>query len=166
MLTHNRGAVQQVSVADALRLQREAIICAAIAFPIMLIAAVGLDLAFVIVSFYPNMAFFLRLEGVMPAYLAYRILVEVVLEAVPQVRTMRRMNSAGPTRQRRALGAVWLYYGLELRFSVACRRSCKSTHCCSSPTAACARSRVAVSARQSRAGVPATHSPTGPARPR
>jgi hypothetical protein len=67
------------------RLKREALTCAIVSFPLMILAAAGFDIAFVIVSFYPNMAFFLGLEGVMPAYLAYRILIEVVLEAVPQV---------------------------------------------------------------------------------
>jgi branched-subunit amino acid transport protein AzlD len=68
-----------------LRLRREALLCAMVAFPLFLVAAAAFDLAFVIVSFLPHMTFFLGLEGIMPAYHAYRILVEVVLEALPQV---------------------------------------------------------------------------------
>jgi hypothetical protein len=52
---------------------------------VVLFAAVGFDIIFIIVSFYPNLMFFLGVENIMPAYNAYRILIEVVLEALPQV---------------------------------------------------------------------------------
>ena len=67
------------------KLERQSLICAILGFPLMLMAAVGLDVALVVVSLYPDVAFFIGFESVMPAYFAYRILVEVVLEALPQV---------------------------------------------------------------------------------
>lgn len=45
----------------------------------------ALDLALVAVSLYPPLTYFLALERIMPAYWAYRTLIEIVLEALPQV---------------------------------------------------------------------------------
>lgn len=81
----------QKKVSNVEKLERQSLICAILAFPLMLFAAVGLDVALVIVSLYPNVAFFIGFESVMPAYFAYRILVEVVLEALPQVCTTHLM---------------------------------------------------------------------------
>jgi hypothetical protein len=75
----------QKQVSDVDKLERQSLICGILSFPLMLMAAVGLDVALVIVSLYPHVAFFIGFESVMPAYFAYRILVEVVLEALPQV---------------------------------------------------------------------------------
>ena len=71
---------------DVKALEREALWTAVVSFPLMVMAAVGLDVALVIVSLVPRVAFFIGFESIMPAYYAYRLLVEVVLEAVPQVR--------------------------------------------------------------------------------
>ena len=79
----------QKKVGDVEKLERQSLICAILGFPLMLMAAVGLDVALVVVSLYPNVAFFIGFESVMPAYFAYRILVEVVLEALPQVHFWR-----------------------------------------------------------------------------
>lgn len=68
------------------QIRREAMICAVLSFPVVILAAVGLDVTLVVVSLYPRATYFIELENVMPAYYAYRTLVEVVLEAVPQVR--------------------------------------------------------------------------------
>eukprot|EP00892_Ulva_mutabilis_P004685 jgi/Ulvmu1/2589/UM014_0040.1 len=70
---------------DIKALEREALWTAVVSFPLMVMAAVGLDVALVIVSLVPHVAFFIGFESIMPAYYAYRLLVEVVLEAVPQV---------------------------------------------------------------------------------
>lgn len=83
----------QRKVSDVEKLERQSLICAILGFPLMLMAAIGLDVALVIVSLYPHVAFFIGFESVMPAYFAYRILVEVVLEALPQVRAVQP-NSA------------------------------------------------------------------------
>jgi hypothetical protein len=74
-----------VQRANVKKYEREALICAIVAFPLMLMASVGLDVALVIVSLYPNVTYFIGFESVMPAYYAYRTLLEVVLEAIPQV---------------------------------------------------------------------------------
>jgi hypothetical protein len=78
---------------DSDKLERQSMICAILSFPLMLMAAVGLDVALVIVSLYPDVAFFIGFESVMPAYFAYRILVEVVLEALPQVLFQSEKNN-------------------------------------------------------------------------
>lgn len=75
-----------VQVVDVKKLEREALWTAVVSFPLMVMAAVGLDAALVVVSLVPSVAFFIGFESIMPAYYAYRLLVEVVLEAVPQVR--------------------------------------------------------------------------------
>ena len=54
------------------QLRVEALRLAIVSYPLMLLVAAALDLAFVIVSFIPHMVFFLGLESIMPAYHAYR----------------------------------------------------------------------------------------------
>jgi hypothetical protein len=76
----------QHNASDDNKLERQAFICGLLSLPLMLMAAVGLDVALVIVSLYPPVGFFIGFESVMPAYFAYRILVEVVMEAIPQAR--------------------------------------------------------------------------------
>lgn len=78
--------LQRLDPATLAKLQREALICAVVGFPLLLLVSVGFDVAFVLSSFHPNLTVYLGLENVMPAYNAYRILIEVVLEALPQVR--------------------------------------------------------------------------------
>jgi hypothetical protein len=80
-----RASVQHGHPEEIRKLEREALTCAIVSFPIVLFSAVGFDIAFIFVSFYPSLMFFLGIENIMPAYSAYRILIEVVLEALPQV---------------------------------------------------------------------------------
>jgi hypothetical protein len=72
------------------QVSREAAVCAILAFPIMVIASAALDITLVIVSVYPPLTYFLSLERIMPAYWAYRTLIEIVLEAIPQARRFPR----------------------------------------------------------------------------
>ena len=86
--------LQRLDPAALVKLRREALVCAIIGFPLLLLVAAGFDLGFVLSSFHPNLTVYLGLENVMPAYNAYRILVEVVLEALPQVRLRSPAGSA------------------------------------------------------------------------
>lgn len=82
---HSTVQTAGLQVVDVKKLEREALWTAVVSFPLMVMAAVGLDAALVVVSLVPSVAFFIGFESIMPAYYAYRLLVEVVLEAVPQV---------------------------------------------------------------------------------
>ena len=77
--------MQALSKEQRDRLYREGLLLAVVSFPLMVMGAVALDIAFITVAFVPRLTLFLRLESIMPAYVAYRIFVEVVFEALPQV---------------------------------------------------------------------------------